>query len=133
MLSIFFGGCKMWFIFGLIIIMGMFAAMLSSTGMSADAILLTVPFTLVGGLLLFVLLKFALGIKAHFAKEEPDDDEIEIVNGQALLEEAEVHLLTDNALPIQEGVIATCTKEESDEFLNWMWSLRGGRENTRKR
>jgi hypothetical protein len=121
------------YIIGLIIITIMIAGLLASSGVGASAVLLAVPFVVGGGLLLFVVLKFALGIKAHFAKEEPDDDEIEIVNGQALLEEAEVHLLTDNALPIQEGVIATCTKEESDEFLNWMWSLRGGRENARKR
>jgi hypothetical protein len=114
------------YIFGLVVILGMFAAMLGSAGMRTDAILLTVPFTLVGGLLLFVILKFALGIKAHFS-EDKDEDDIQIVDGQALLEEAEVHLLTDNNLPIQEGVIATCTKEESDEFLDWMWSLRGGR------
>lgn len=60
----------MLFIFGLVIIMGMFAAMLASMGMSADAIVLTVPFTLIAGLLLFVILKFAHGIKAHFSDDE---------------------------------------------------------------
>lgn len=79
------------FIFGLVIIMSMFAASLFSMGIEVDAILLTIPFTLVGGLLMFFLLKFAQGIKANIPEDETPNKYIQKVD--------------DECIPILQGVI----------------------------
>ena len=99
------------FIFGLVIIMSMFAASLFSMGIEWDAILLTVPFTLVGGLLMFFLLKFAHGIKANIPEDEDRPIETRLVKAN------------DEQVVIYQG---TVVKEPDTNFFQHSWNIHTG-------